>query len=195
MAETTKLQADAGPTTLPVYASGAHEYGNTPEPLAGSSSVGTKDPGHQQTENFDIKTLDAHIQRTLTLRPLDVNNQRSLTLMNSWPSSMTTVKQGLTRPLDAHCQNESTLTLMDSWPFPMTTVRQGITSFHDSVECVKCIDGIVQDCSNSSALAIELLQSCTKSSVSLFAVIYSIRVVIHPSINLFILSIYELIHH
>ena len=86
MAETTKLQADAGPTTLPVYASGAHELGKTPEPLAGSSSVGTNDPGHQQTENFDIKTLDAHIQRTLTLRPLDANNQRSLTLMNSWPS-------------------------------------------------------------------------------------------------------------
>ena len=56
MAETTKLQADAGPTTLPVYASGAHELGNTPEPLAGFSSVGTKDPGHQQTENFDMKT-------------------------------------------------------------------------------------------------------------------------------------------
>ena len=28
------------------------------------------------------------------------------------------------------------------------------------------IDGLVQDCSNSSALAMELLQSCTKPSVS-----------------------------
>ena len=104
-------------------------------------------------------------------RPLDAHShsERTLTLMNFWPSSMTTVKQGLTRPLDAHCQNERTLTLMDSRPFPMTTVRQGIVCFHDSAECVKCIDGIVQDCSNSSALAIELLQSCTKSSVSLFA--------------------------
>ena len=27
------------------------------------------------------------------------------------------------------------------------------------------IDGLVQDCSNSSALAMELLQSCTKSSI------------------------------
>ena len=27
------------------------------------------------------------------------------------------------------------------------------------------IDGLVQDCSNSSALAMELLQSCTKHSV------------------------------
>ena len=28
-----------------------------------------------------------------------------------------------------------------------------------------CIDGIVQDCSNSSALAMALLQSCSKSSI------------------------------
>ena len=27
------------------------------------------------------------------------------------------------------------------------------------------IDGLVQDCSNSSALAMELLQSCTKPSI------------------------------
>ena len=27
------------------------------------------------------------------------------------------------------------------------------------------IDGLVQDCSNSSALAMELLQSCTKTSI------------------------------
>ena len=27
------------------------------------------------------------------------------------------------------------------------------------------IDGLVQDCSNSSALAVELLQSCTKPSI------------------------------
>ena len=27
------------------------------------------------------------------------------------------------------------------------------------------IDGLVQDCSNSSALALELLQSCTKPSI------------------------------
>ena len=30
--------------------------------------------------------------------------------------------------------------------------------------CTKPIDGLVQDCSNSSALAMELLQSCTKPS-------------------------------
>ena len=30
----------------------------------------------------------------------------------------------------------------------------------------KHIDGLVQDCSNSSALAMELLQSCTKPSIS-----------------------------
>ena len=29
------------------------------------------------------------------------------------------------------------------------------------------IDGLVQDCSNSSALAMELLQSCTKPSIYL----------------------------
>ena len=28
------------------------------------------------------------------------------------------------------------------------------------------VDGVVQDCSNSSALAMELLQSCTKPSMS-----------------------------
>ena len=28
-----------------------------------------------------------------------------------------------------------------------------------------CIDGLVQDCSNSSVLAMELVQSCTKPSV------------------------------
>ena len=30
------------------------------------------------------------------------------------------------------------------------------------------IDGLVQDCSNSSALAVELLQSCTKPSIYVF---------------------------
>ena len=136
-----------------------------------------------------LRPLDTKPQRTLTLRPLDANSQRDLTLMQSWPSSMTTVKQGLTRPLDDHSQSEGTLTLMDSWPLPMTTIRQGIACFHDSGECAKC--SLVQDCNNSSALAIELLQYCNKSSVSLFWLIYSITAAIHPSINLFILSIYE----
>ena len=33
---------------------------------------------------------------------------------------------------------------------------------------INYIDGLVQDCSNSSALAMELLQSCTKPSMYLF---------------------------
>ena len=33
------------------------------------------------------------------------------------------------------------------------------------VENIEHIDGLVQDCSNSSALAMELLQSCTKPSI------------------------------
>ena len=33
------------------------------------------------------------------------------------------------------------------------------------------IDGFVQDCSNSIAYALELLQSCTKPSISLFSII------------------------
>ena len=36
-----------------------------------------------------------------------------------------------------------------------------------SNECEHYLDGLVQDCSNSSALAIELLQSCAKPSVLL----------------------------
>ena len=38
------------------------------------------------------------------------------------------------------------------------------------------IDGLVQDCSNSSALAMELLQSCTKPSILLF---YTEKEVLH----------------
>ena len=37
-----------------------------------------------------------------------------------------------------------------------------------STPCISicyCFDGLVQDCSNSSALAMELLQSCTKPSI------------------------------
>ena len=33
------------------------------------------------------------------------------------------------------------------------------------VHCEYDIDGLVQDCSNSSALAVELLQSCTEPSI------------------------------
>ena len=33
------------------------------------------------------------------------------------------------------------------------------------IKCRLHIDGLVQDCSNSSALALELLQSCTKPSI------------------------------
>ena len=54
------MQADAGPTTtLPAYASEAHELGNNPEPIAGPSGGGTNAPGHQQTDNFDVKTPGA----------------------------------------------------------------------------------------------------------------------------------------
>ena len=37
------------------------------------------------------------------------------------------------------------------------------------------IDGLVQDCSNSSALAMELLQSCTKSSIYLISICLFLR--------------------
>ena len=33
------------------------------------------------------------------------------------------------------------------------------------------IDGLVQNCSNSSVLAMELLQSCTKSSIYIYIII------------------------
>ena len=38
------------------------------------------------------------------------------------------------------------------------------------------IDGLVQDCSNSSALAMELLQSCTKPSIS--SIVYNCEVLL-----------------
>ena len=43
------------------------------------------------------------------------------------------------------------------------------------------IDDLVQDCSNSSALAMELLQSCTKPSISSIIMISSITVAIMMS--------------
>ena len=48
-----------------------------------------------------------------------------------------------------------------------------LIGYHHTAPCTQCwhcvslyqyIDGLVQDCSNSSALALELLQSCTKPS-------------------------------
>ena len=56
MADAKKLQADSGPTTLPVCDSEAHELSHAPEPIAGPSGVGTNGSGHQQPDNFDIKT-------------------------------------------------------------------------------------------------------------------------------------------
>ena len=52
--ETKKLQADAELKTPPIYASEAQKLSDTPEPIAGPSGVGTKTPGRQQPENFDV---------------------------------------------------------------------------------------------------------------------------------------------
>ena len=37
-------------------------------------------------------------------------------------------------------------------------------------EYISYINGLVQDCSNSSALAMELLQSCTKPSIYAYVI-------------------------
>ena len=37
------------------------------------------------------------------------------------------------------------------------------------------IDGLVQDCSNSIANALELLQSCTKPTISLYSIVANSR--------------------
>ena len=40
------------------------------------------------------------------------------------------------------------------------------------------IDGLVQDCSNSSALAMKLLHSCTKPTISFFLIdLYDFKVI------------------
>ena len=41
----------------------------------------------------------------------------------------------------------------------------GSALFCDSLHFHEHVDGLVQDCGNSSALAIKLLQSCTKQSM------------------------------
>ena len=55
------------------------------------------------------------------------------------------------------------------------------------------IDGLVQDCSNSSALAMELLQSCTKPSIYAIDVsdihnglhiIISFQIILHSKISI-----------
>ena len=54
----------------------------------------------------------------------------------------------------------SGISLVESWKF------DSCLTFTTHVLHMKyCINGLAQDCSNSSALALELLQSCTKPSV------------------------------
>ena len=43
--------------------------------------------------------------------------------------------------------------------------EQGSSNPHPAFSCVVYTDGLVQDCSISSALAMEILQSCTKLSI------------------------------
>ena len=194
VAETKKLQADAGPTTLPVYASEAHELSHTHEPIAGPSAVGTKAPGHQQPENFDIMTPGCPQPENFDVKtpgrqqPEDFDVDEFLALLDDYSEAGFNKAPGCPQPEPEDFDVDESVALLNDY-------GKGIACFHDSAECAKYIDGLVQDCSNSSALAMELLQSCTKSSVSLFWLKYSMRVAIHPSINLFILSIYESIHH
>ena len=48
-------------------------------------------------------------------------------------------------------------------------VREQEGSFYLNGLCIYHIDGLVQDCSNSSTLAMELLQSCSKPSIWSFS--------------------------
>ena len=56
------------------------------------------------------------------------------------------------------------------WPYPISTHQLCVPQlwgYHQSIAlalwyCLQYINGLVQGCSNSSALALELLQSCTK---------------------------------
>ena len=49
----------------------------------------------------------------------------------------------------------------------------GTATSEVTVVIIRHVDGLVQDCSNSSALAMELLQSCTKPSMSCIQLINS----------------------
>ena len=58
------------------------------------------------------------------------------------------------------------------WTYVFIGSRIHITALHSlpeisftSITSFQHFDGLVQDCSNSSALAMELLQSCTKASI------------------------------
>ena len=53
-------------------------------------------------------------------------------------------------------------TCHDSLPYFYITQDGARGAIYDKVSY---IDGLAQDCSNSSALALELLQSCTKQSI------------------------------
>ena len=46
------------------------------------------------------------------------------------------------------------------------------------------INGLVQDCSNSIALAMELLQPCAKPSISVYSVQWLNSIIIVPAPNL-----------
>ena len=50
------------------------------------------------------------------------------------------------------------------WDLDMVVITELVDTQHLKVESRSNIDGLAQDCSNSSALAMELLQSCTKPS-------------------------------
>ena len=63
--------------------------------------------------------------------------------------------------------------LWESW-IEMCVRSVDISSIHWG-NCGAYIDGLAQDCSNSSALAMELLQSCTKPSICVCAVVKGSR--------------------
>ena len=51
------------------------------------------------------------------------------------------------------------------WFNTATIIRQWSISFYPCGLLIAYIDGLVEDCSNSRVLAMELLQSCTKPSI------------------------------
>ena len=56
---------------------------------------------------------------------------------------------------------------MKYWEFPAPVVSTSHYSKQFYYITMDYIDGLVQDCSNSIANALELLQSCTKPSISM----------------------------
>ena len=66
------------------------------------------------------------------------------------------------------------------------TERYGVCTFERNVMYhASCFDGLEQDCSNSSVLAMELLQSCTKPSTSCDTMAYICNYFLSPCTSLF----------